>query len=283
MPRNKTNLIIQPFLKWVGGKRQLLPEINSYLPELKPSYTYFEPFLGAGAVLLNLQPKKAIVNDLNSDLINCYNVIKNNLNELIADVEKHRNTEEYFYEIREQDRKPEYKSLSSVEKASRIIFLNKTCFNGLFRVNSQGQFNAPFGSYKNPTIIDQLVVTAISKYLNENDVNIYNGDFKDCLSTAKKGDFIYFDPPYDPVSETSSFTGYNLNQFYKNDQKRLKEIVDELDKRGCKIMISNSATEYIKELYKDYNIKTVSASRNINSNALKRGKIDEYLIMNYDN
>lgn len=279
--KTKNNLLIQPFLKWAGGKRQLLPEIKKFLPKLEPNYTYFEPFLGAGAVLFNLQPKKAVVNDLNTDLINCYKIIKSNLSDLLLDISKHKNEEKYFYEIRELDRKPEYQELSSVEKASRIIFLNKTCFNGLFRVNSQGQFNAPFGNYKNPTIADESVLNAVSRYLNENNIMINNGDFKDSLKTTKKNDFVYLDPPYDPISETSSFTGYNLNQFYKDDQKRLKEVVDDLSKKGCKIMLSNSATEFIKDLYKDYKIEIVSANRNINSDPLKRGKIDEFLILNY--
>jgi len=281
MPRKTKIRLIQPFLKWAGGKRQLLPEIRHYLPKLKDDYTYFEPFLGAGAVLFDLQPKKAIVNDINNELINCYEVIKNNLEELLKDIEKHKNQETYFYQIREFDRKPEYENLSNIEKASRIIFLNKTCFNGLFRVNSQGQFNAPFGNYKNPTIADEIVLTAINKYLNNNEIIIKNGDFKNSLETAKKGDFVYFDPPYDPISETSSFTGYNLNQFYKDDQKRLKDVVDDLNKRGCKIMLSNSATEFIRDLYEGYEIKSVSANRNINSDPLKRGKIEEFLILNY--
>jgi len=273
--------VIQPFLKWAGGKRQLLPEIRKYIP--KRMGTYYEPFLGGGAVLFDLQPKKAVINDINSELINTYLVIKNNVDELIEDLRKHENTSDYYYKIRDLDRdKNRFSKLSDVEKASRLIYLNKTCFNGLFRVNSQGQFNVPFGRYKNPNIVNEFVLRAVSHYLNNNEVKILNGDFADAVSSAKKGDFVYFDSPYDPVSETASFTGYTLGGFSKDEQIRLRDLFVDLDKRGCKVLLSNSATEFIKDLYKDYRIEIVSATRNINSIASKRGKIDEVLVMNYE-
>ena len=273
--------VIQPFLKWAGGKRQLLPEIRKYIP--KRMGTYYEPFLGGGAVLFDLQPKKAVINDINSELINAYLVIKNNVAELIEDLRKHENTSDYYYKIRDLDRdKNRFSKLSDVEKASRLIYLNKTCFNGLFRVNSQGQFNVPFGRYKNPNIVNEFVLRAVSHYLNNNEVKILNGDFADAVSSAKKGDFVYFDSPYDPVSETASFTGYTLGGFNKDEQIRLRDLFVDLDKRGCKVLLSNSATEFIKDLYKDYRIEIVSATRNINSIASKRGKIDEVLVMNYE-
>ncbi|WP_346199748.1 DNA adenine methylase [Caldifermentibacillus hisashii] len=273
--------VIQPFLKWAGGKRQLLPEIRKYIP--KRMGTYYEPFLGGGAVLFDLQPKKAVINDINSELINTYLVIKNNVAELIEDLRKHENTSDYYYKIRDLDRdKNRFSKLSDVEKASRLIYLNKTCFNGLFRVNSQGQFNVPFGRYKNPNIVNEFVLRAVSHYLNNNEVKILNGDFADAVSSAKKGDFVYFDSPYDPVSETASFTGYTLGGFNKDEQIRLRDLFVDLDKRGCKVLLSNSATEFIKDLYKDYHIEIVSATRNINSIATKRGKIDEVLVMNYE-
>ncbi|MGG3689052.1 DNA adenine methylase [Caldifermentibacillus hisashii] len=273
--------VIQPFLKWAGGKRQLLPEIRKYIP--KRMGTYYEPFLGGGAVLFDLQPKKAVINDINSELINTYLVIKNNVDELIEDLRKHENTSDYYYKIRDLDRdKNRFSKLSDVEKASRLIFLNKTCFNGLFRVNSQGQFNVPFGRYKNPNIVNEFVLRAVSHYLNNNEVKILNGDFADAVSSAKKGDFVYFDSPYDPVSETASFTGYTLGGFNKDEQIRLRDLFVDLDKRGCKVLLSNSATDFIKDLYKDYHIEIVSATRNINSIATKRGKIDEVLVMNYE-
>lgn len=178
--------------------------------------------------------------------------------------------------------KNRFSKLSDVEKASRLIYLNKTCFNGLFRVNSQGQFNVPFGRYKNPNIVNEFVLRAVSHYLNNNEVKILNGDFADAVSSAKKGDFVYFDSPYDPVSETASFTGYTLGGFNKDEQIRLRDLFVDLDKRGCKVLLSNSATDFIKDLYKDYHIEIVSATRNINSIATKRGKIDEVLVMNYE-
>lgn len=275
-----SNRLTQPFLKWAGGKRQLLPEIKKYIPQ--KINTYYEPFVGAGAVLFDLQPKKAVINDINGDLINTYNVIKNNIDELIEDLNKHKNDPDYFYKIRDLDRTGKYKSLTNVERASRIIYLNKTCFNGLFRVNSQGQFNVPFGKYKNPQVVNEIVVRAVNHYLINSDVSILNGDYETALETARKGDFVYFDPPYDPVSDTSSFTGYSLDGFDKEDQIRLRDVFIKLDQRGCNVLLSNSATDFIKDIYRDYHIKMVTASRNINSVASKRGKIDEVLVMNYE-
>ncbi|MDT8719532.1 DNA adenine methylase [Clostridium sp. 19966] len=275
----KKNLLVQPFLKWAGGKRQLLPELNKYIP-LKYK-TYYEPFVGAGALLFDLQPKKAVINDVNSELINCYNIIKDSLDELIEDLKKHQNIPEYYYEIRELDRKPEFQQLTQIERASRIIYLNKTCFNGLFRVNSQGQYNVPFGNYKNPKILDEVVLKAVHNFLNSSNITITNGDFEEVVRGAKKGDFIYFDPPYDPVSDSSSFTGYSLDGFSRDEQRRLKDVFDRLNKKGCFVLLSNSATDFIKDLYKDYRIEIVSASRNINADGLKRGKVDEVLVMNY--
>lgn len=287
MARSKTerNNLLQPYLKWAGGKRQLLPEIRKYIP--KSYNTYYEPFLGAGAVLFDLQPKQAVISDVNSELINTYKVIKStdgieSLIELLK-LHKENNSKDYFYKVRDEDRQKDYKNKPLVEKAARLIYLNKTCFNGLFRVNSQGQFNVPYGNYKNPNIVNEVVLKAVHNYLNLADIEILNVDFIDALSTAKKGDFIYFDPPYDPVSDTSSFTGYSLEGFNKDDQIRLRDTFVELDKRGCKVLLSNSNTEFIREIYGEYgyDIKIVSAKRNINSIASKRGKIDEVLVMNY--
>ena len=275
---NKKNLLTRPFLKWAGGKRQLLPQISKLVPKMK---TYYEPFIGAGAVLFHLQPKKAVINDTNVELINCYDTIKNNLDKLIEDLNNHKNEKEYFYSIRELDRMPAYQKLSDVGRSSRIIYLNKTCYNGLFRVNSQGQFNTPFGRYNNPKIVDETVLKAVNKYLNSSDVTILNLDFEEAVSTAKKGDFVYFDPPYDPISDTSSFTGYDINGFNKNEQKRLKDTFEELTNKGVKCMLSNSKTPFITKLYNEYVTIDVSAIRSINSNASKRGKIEEILVLNY--
>lgn len=278
--KTKNKLLLSPFLKWAGGKRQLLPEIRKYIP--KKYYTYYEPFVGAGAVLFDLQPNKVVINDINSELINTYKVIQNNIDDLIVELRKHKNDPDHFYKIRDLDRSEDFEKLTSVEKSARLIYLNKTCFNGLFRVNSQGQFNVPFGKYKNPQIVNEAVLRAVHNYLNTANVTILNEDFEKALSKAKRGDFIYIDPPYDPLSNTSSFTGYNLDGFNRDDQERLRDVFEELDKRGCKVLLSNSATDFIKDLYKDYHIEIVSASRNINSIASKRGKIDEVLVMNYE-
>lgn len=279
------NPLVKPFLKWAGGKRQLLPEILKYLPKNIGKTTYFEPFLGGGALLFELQPKQAIVNDSNRELINCYRVIKDNVEELIEvlKVHKAKNSKEYFDYLRERDRLKQYNKFSDIQKAARIIYLNKTCYNGLFRVNSKGQFNVPFGSYKNPNILDEAVLRGVNDYLNQKSVTFLNRDFAEAVKDAKKGDFVYFDPPYDPVSNTASFTGYDINGFNQNEQRRLKQVVDELTEKGCNVMLSNSATDFILDLYKDhkYTIETVSATRSINSNALKRGKINEVLVLNY--
>ena len=276
---SQNNPLVRPFLKWAGGKRQLLNVLKEHLP--KKYKTYYEPFVGGGAFLFNLQPQNALINDSNEELINCYRVIKNSVNELIEDLRRHKNQEDYYYKMRELDRKTSFDKKTPVQRASRIIYLNKTCYNGLFRVNSRGQFNVPFGRYKNPNILDEAVLRAVSNYLNENHVEILNGDFHKAVETARKGDFIYFDPPYDPVSNTASFTGYDINGFNRHEQERLKNTVDELDKKGCYVLLSNAYTDFIVDLYKDYERVRVSAIRAINSNAKKRGRVDEILVKNY--
>ncbi|NTW20518.1 MAG: DNA adenine methylase, partial [Nostocales cyanobacterium W4_Combined_metabat2_030] len=273
------NPLVKPFVKWAGGKRQLVPTIlANHLPKNYNLQTYYEPFIGGGALLFSLQPKKAVINDSNAELINCYKIIKNSLDELIEDLKNHKNNEYYYYDIRDWDREKNFKSKTEVQRASRIIFLNKTCYNGLFRVNSQGQFNVPFGKYKNPNILDIAVLKAVNKYLNENQVKILNSDFQEAVKDAKRGDFIYLDPPYDPVSETASFTGYDVNGFNKQEQRRLKEVFDDLNSRGCHILLSNACTEFIEDLYKDYPHTKISAIRAINCNGKKRGKVDEILV-----
>ena len=277
----KKNLLVAPVLKWAGGKRQLLRDIIKHIPE-KYS-TYYEPFLGGGAVLFELQPKRAVVNDINEELINVYLMIRDHVEELIEDLKKHKNEAEYFYKIRELDRdKEKYNKLSNIEKASRIIYLNKTCYNGLFRVNSQGQFNVPFGKYKNPNIVNETTLRAVNNYFNKAKITFKCGDFEDAVKGARKNSFVYFDPPYDPVSDTSSFTGYDIGGFDKEEQIRLKELCDKLNKRGVKFLLSNSATDFILDLYKDYNITIVQANRAINSKGNKRGKVDEVLVKNYE-
>lgn len=275
------NKLVAPVLKWVGGKRQIINEITKYIP--KNISTYYEPFLGGGAVLFELQPKKAIVNDINSELMNVYEVIKSNIDELITVLKQYQNIEEYFYEVRELDRNKEiFKSMKPVQRASRIIYLNKTCYNGLFRVNKAGEFNAPFGNYKNPNIVNESTLRAVSNYFNKAQISFTCDDFENIVRTARKGAFVYLDPPYDPVSDTASFTGYDKGGFDRHEQIRLKETCDKLNRKEIKFLLSNSATEFIKDLYSDYNIITIQAKRAINSKGNKRGEIDEVLVMNYE-
>ena len=282
MSEKNRNPIVKPFLKWAGGKRQLMAEIKNHLP--KQYKKYYEVFIGAGALLFEIQPNKAVINDTNKQLINCYQVIRDYPEELIKDLQNHQNQADYFYQIRAIDRhSQDYQNLSPIQQASRIIYLNKTCYNGLFRVNSQGQFNVPFGAYKNPEIVNESVIRAVSQYLKNNHIEIKNADFAQALTTAKKDDFIYLDPPYDPVSDTAAFTGYDIKGFNKDEQIRLKKTVDSLHKKGCLILLSNSYTDFIRELYDEpyYQHIKISAMRAINSKGDKRGKVDEILIKNY--
>lgn len=278
----KKNIVLAPVVKWVGGKRQLLGDIEQLIP--KTFTTYVEPFVGGGAVLFDVQPKKAVINDFNTELINVYKVIKDNSDELIKILQVHENlnSEEYFYKIRALDRSDKYDEMNCVEKAARIIYLNKTCYNGLFRVNQSGQFNSPYGRYKNPNIVNTPVVLAMSKYFNENKIKIMSGDYKHALKNLRKGAFVYFDPPYMPISSSSSFTGYTENGFNIDKQVELKEECDKLNSKGIKFLLSNSDHSFIRDLYKDYEIITVKAKRSINSKGNKRGEINEVLVRNYD-
>ncbi len=276
------NKLVIPFLKWVGGKRQLLPQIKLFLPKNLLSYTYCEPFVGGGALLFDLQPKHAIINDLNQELINVYNVIKNNPEELIEDLKKHYNTSEYFYEIRSVDRFPLFQEFDNIQRASRIIYLNKTCYNGLYRVNNAGEFNSPFGKYKNPNIVNEPVIRAVSKYLNNVDIKIFNTDFEAVLNNLPEHSFVYLDPPYHPLSESSNFTGYTQGGWNENNQIRLRNVCDILNEKGIKFLLSNSSSDFIKDIYSKYNITIVKATRAINSDSSKRGPINELLIRNYE-
>ncbi len=278
MARNK---LIMPVLKWVGGKRQILAEIKRYVP--KSFSAYYEPFLGGGAVLFELQPKKALVNDINSELMNVYQVIKDDVECLINDLKKHKIEEQYFYDIRELDRDKElYRKLTPVQRASRIIFLNKTCYNGLFRVNKAGEYNTPFGYYKKPNIVNTETLRAVSNFFNQADIRFSCEDFETALKDAAKGAFVYLDPPYDPVSDTASFTGYDKGGFDRAEQTRLKKVCDRLNRQGAKFLLSNSATDFIIDLYKEYRIKVVQAKRAVNSRGDRRGEVDEVLVMNFE-
>jgi len=277
------NSELTPILKWVGGKRQILDKILPFIPEHYS--TYYEPFVGGGAVFFALHPKKAVLNDLNSELINVYIVIKTNAKLLIEELDKHskQHSKEHFYYIRALDRnKTEYDKLSDVQKAARTIYLNKTCYNGLYRVNANGEFNTPFGKYKNPNILNEKCILAISKYLQEADIRIKCGDYRKILSSARKGAFVYFDPPYMPVSTTSNFTNYTASGFTIEQQVELKQTCDDLDRRGIKFLLSNANTAEIRRLYAGYRIKVIKAKRAINSVGNKRGVVEEVLVRNYD-
>ena len=274
----------KPFIKWVGGKRQLLKQfklMSLYPPkDFNPKKAkYFEPFVGGGAVFFDLLPLKAVLSDLNSELVITYNVIKDDVEKLIKSLKKHKYDKEYFLKVRAKDTK----KLSNVERASRFIYLNKTCFNGMYRVNKSGKFNVPFGSQKNPLICDEENLLKVSDALKN--VKIIEQDYKQVLKDAKKGDFVYFDPPYYPLNRTSSFTGYTADGFLEKEQEELRDTYLELHKKGCFVMLSNSNTEFIKKLYsnldKKIKIHEVAANRMINSDATKRGKIKEVLVINY--
>lgn len=276
--------LARPILKWAGGKKKLVPILQENLPkEYKNSLNfYYEPFLGAGAFFFALQPNKAIINDINTELINCYRVIKDSVDELIDELRKHKYEKNHFYAIREWDRNKDYQEKTPGQRAARTIFLNKTCFNGLHRVNSKGQFNVPFGKYKNPLISDKNNLLDVNQYLNNNEIVILNLDFQEAVKDAQKGDFIYFDPPYDPASKTSNFTSYDKMGFGRKEQIRLKKTFDDLDSRGCYVLLSNAYNDFIVDLYKDYKQIQVMANRAINSKAGKRGKVKEILVKNYD-
>jgi DNA adenine methylase len=277
-----TNKSVAPFLKWVGGKRQILSEIFKHFPKDIKAYNYIEPFIGGGAVLFKLQPENAIINDFNPELINVYRVIKSNPDELIEDLKKHKNDVDYFYALRAIDRTYDFNKLDPVQKASRIIYLNKTCFNGLYRVNSAGEFNVPFGKYKNPNIINEQTLRAVHNYLNSSNIQILNVDYENILSDLNSDSFVYLDPPYHPISQSSSFTGYVQGGWNDKDQIRLRKVCDKLNEKGIKFLQSNSSTSFIKEQYKAYNLSTVKATRAINSDGANRGEIDEVLIRNYE-
>jgi DNA adenine methylase len=269
--------IPHPVLKWAGGKRQLLPQLARYLPA---SYgTYIEPFVGGGALYFYLRPERAVLIDTNPELVNAYRVIKDDVSALIESLKKHVNDSAYYYGIRNADRDPiDFKKWSDVERASRTIFMNRVCFNGLYRVNKKGEFNVPFGDYKDPVFCDEKNLLAVNHALQK--ATIVLGSFEQCLNFAKRGDLVYLDPPYVPLSTTASFTSYTRDCFDEAAQKALFSVFQKLDRRGCKVMLSNSYCDFILDLYKDYRIETIMAIRAINCVGAKRGKIKETLVLN---
>jgi len=295
---------VKPFLKWAGGKSQLIEQMSSFLP---PSFKtgrirkYFEPFLGGGAIYFWLADHydfdKAYLNELNPSVAICYQTIQTNIKKLTKELEllereyisgSDEAREKLFY-----DKRAEFNGFlrkksanSHLRRAALLIFLNKTCFNGLYRVNSKGEFNVPFGRYKNPTICNEDNLVAVHELLQK--AEIMCGDFELCLAQADNDSFVYFDPPYRPISSTASFTSYSKNNFDDNEQKRLKSVFGKLDSRGADVMLSNSdpknvdpTDEFFDDLYDKYHIERLSARRLINCNAERRGVITEILVMNY--
>lgn len=266
----------QPFIKWAGGKRQLLNELLAGLPKFE---NYHEPFLGGGALFFELSNinriKQAYLYDYNKELIITYQVVKDNVLELMKELQKlvYKNDSETFYKIRAKEQR------EALLIAAKLLYLNKTAYNGLYRVNSNGMFNVPFGKYKNPKLFSKAVLLADSNALQS--ANIYASDFTKVLENAKEGDLVYLDPPYNPVSKTSSFTSYTSLDFGEKEQKKLAQTFRELDKKGCYVMLSNSNTELMKELYFGYNAETVYANRAINCKADGRGKVKELIIRNW--
>ena len=274
--KNKDNKNVQkykPILKWAGGKTQLLEHL---LPKIPKEYNkYIEPFFGGGALFFALMPNNSIIADSNPELINLYRVIAKDVNSLISELKNLKNEKDFFYDMR----KKEFSELSEIEAAARTIFLNKTAFNGLYRVNKKGQFNVPFGYYKNPKILDEDQLLAASKLLKK--TKILLGDFKDVLcENAKKGDFIFLDPPYLPVSKFSDFKRYTKEQFHEKDQISLANLVNKLSKKGCHILLTNSNHPLIHELYKDFNIDIYKTKRNINSKSTNR-KGEDIIVSNF--
>lgn len=273
---------LQPFTKWTGGKRQLLPVIRELIP--KTYNRYFEPFVGGGALFFDLAPKDAVINDFNAELINCYQQIKDNPQELIEILKVHQeyNSKEYYLDLRSADRDERIDMMSEVQRAARILYMLRVNFNGLYRVNSKNQFNVPYGRYKNPKIVDEELISAISVYINNNQLEIKVGDFEKAIVDVRTGDFVYFDPPYIPLSETSAFTSYTHEGFSFADQVRLRDAFKRLSDTGAYVMLSNSSSALVEELYKDFNIYYVEATRTNGAKSSSRGKISEIIVTNYE-
>lgn len=273
----------KPFVKWAGGKRQIIDKLMEYVPN---DYNcYYEPFIGGGALFFYLSPKRAVINDSNVELMRVYRVLCNEIEypkmcKLLNKYEANHKEEQY-YEVRNMDKEKSFSRLSDYKKAARTIYLNKSCFNGLYRVNSKGEFNVPFNKNKKVNTYDASNLLTVHLYLTMNDITIQCMDFEESVKSAKKGDFVYFDPPYD--SDTSTFNSYTEEGFGKEEQIRLARVFKELDSRGVYVMLSNHNTLLVNELYKDYHIHLIEAKRSINSKGNKRGAVEEVIITNYEN
>lgn len=264
----------RPFLKWAGGKGQLIQQYRAYFP--REFEIYYEPFLGGGAIFFHLLPPRAVLMDINSELVNVYCCIRDRVDEVVALLKhhQHHHCRDYYYAMRSNA------AGTDVERAARLIYLNKTCFNGLYRENSKGQFNVPMGRYKAPKIYHPELLKSVSAALKTARIELQ--PFDTILNYAKTSrDFVYLDPPYYPISATSRFTAYNRYSFHEADQIRLKNVFVQLVQRGVKVMLSNSDCPFIRDLYQEFNIHTIFATRSINSNAQRRGRITEVLVTSY--
>lgn len=273
----------RPIVKWAGGKRQIIDKLLEHMP--KEYNNYFEPFIGGGALLFELMPQNATINDTNQDLLSIYKCLGNEewFKLMTKDLEEHEknHSESYYYKVRKVDREPYFEKLPIWKRASRTIYLNKSCFNGLYRVNSMGYFNVPSGKKEKVQTYDKENIIKLHKYFMSGNVTILEGDFEIAVKNAKPKDFVYFDPPYDSFDDKESFTSYTKFNFTKEDQKRLSELFKKLSNKGVYVMLSNHNTKYINELYNGFNIDVVNVKRMINADSKGRGAVEEVIITNY--
>ncbi len=277
------NMCMSPVVKWAGGKRQILEKLKANLPE--KFNNYFEPFIGGGALLFDLAPKNATINDVNQELLAIYTCLKDDelYRLMLEELDKHEknHSEEYYYHVREWDRDPRFELEPLWKRAARAIYLNKSCFNGLYRVNAKGYFNVPSAKKEHVVTYSKANMEEIHEYFKDDNVTILSGDFVEATRNAHEGDFVYFDPPYDSWEDKESFTAYSKFDFNKDDQRRLADCFKDLTNRGVKCMLSNHNTAYINELYNGFNIQIIKAKRMINANAAGRGAVEEVIITNY--
>lgn len=277
------NMCMSPVVKWAGGKRQILEKLKANLPE--KFNNYFEPFIGGGALLFDLAPKNATINDVNQELLAIYTCLKDDelYRLMLEELDKHEknHSEEYYYQVREWDRDPRFELEPLWKRAARAIYLNKSCFNGLYRVNAKGYFNVPSAKKEHVVTYSKANLEEIHEYFKDDNVTILSGDFVEATRNAHAGDFVYFDPPYDSWEDKESFTAYSKFDFNKDDQRRLADCFKDLTNRGVKCMVSNHNTAYINELYNGFNIQVIKAKRMINANAAGRGAVEEVIITNY--
>lgn len=277
---NKEMIKATPFVKWVWGKRQLITQLEKLFP--KDFNNYFEPFIWWWAVFFNLQKKQSFLSDINEELINTYQIIKDEPKKLIKFLKSCEHSKEFFEKIRAWDREENWQKIHhKIERAWRFIYLNRTCFNWLYRVNSKWQFNVPMWSYANPDFVQEKNILNTSKLLNKTQAEIKLQSFEKILDKVQSWDFVYFDPPYDTLSESANFTSYNESWFGRNMQIKLRDVFVELNKRWCKVMLSNHNTPFIRDIYKWFKFEIVKARRNVNSNWAWRGEIEEIVVMNY--